>query len=165
MKHYSPERKEAVIKKMMPPINTPVSQLSKETGISEACLYNWRKQSKSGGNVVPGDGKNTEQWTSEDKFTVVLKTSAMNSAELAEYCREKGLFVEQVHSWKAACLQANIHHEEQQKQLKEQMRSDKQKIKNLEKDLRRKEKALAETAALLVLRKKADAIWGKDEDE
>lgn len=165
MKHYSPERKEAVIKKLMPPTNTPVSQLSKETGISEACLYNWRKQAKLGGSVVPGDGKNTEQWTSEDKFAVVVKTLTMNAAELAEYCREKGLFVEQVHSWKSACLSANTHHEEQQKQLKEQSRVDKQKIKFLEKDLNRKEKALAETAALLVLRKKANAIWGTDEDE
>jgi len=165
MKHYSPERKEAVIKKMMPPINTPVSQLSKETGISEACLYNWRKQAKKGGNVVPGDGKNTEQWTSADKFAVVVKTLSLNDAELAAYCRENGLFVEQVNSWKTACLTANTHHDQQQKQLKEQVRVDKQKIKTLEKDLRRKEKALAETAALLVLRKKADAIWGKEEDE
>jgi len=165
MKHYSPERKEAVIKKMMPPINTPVSQLSKETGISEACLYNWRKQAKLGGNAVPGDGKNTEQWTSEDKFAVVVKTLTMNAAELAQYCRENGLFVEQVQSWKTACLNTNVHHEEQQKQIKEQARTDKQKIKVLEQDLNRKEKALAETAALLVLRKKADAIWGKDEDE
>jgi len=97
MNHYSPERKETNIKKMMPPIDTSVSQLSKETGISEACLYNWRKQAKEGGNVVPGDEKNTEQWTSVDKFSVV-KTLSLNDPELATYCRENGLFTVQVQS-------------------------------------------------------------------
>jgi len=165
MKHYSPERKEAVLKKMMPPNNLRISELSKESGISEACLYNWRKQANREGQVVPGNGKNTEHWSSEEKFTMVVVTSNMNAAELAQFCREKGLYVEQIQAWKTACMQANAQHEEQQKQLKDQARADKQAIKTLEKDLNRKEKALAETAALLVLRKKADAIWGKDGDE
>jgi len=165
MKHYSPERKEAVIKKMMPANTLRISELSKESGISEACLYNWRKQANLKGRIVPGNGKNTEQWSSEDKFSIVVTTSTMNAAELAQFCREKGLYIEQVQAWKTACMQANAQHEARQKQLKVQARADKQTIKTLEKDLNRKEKALAETAALLVLRKKADAIWGKDEDE
>ena len=165
MPHYSKERKEAALRKMMPPSNISISQLSTETGISEASLYNWRKQARLEGNVVPGDGKNSEQWSSEDKFSIVLKTATMNAAELAEYCRKNGLYVEQVEAWKSACLQANTRQDAHQKQLAEQTRTDKQTIKKLEKELNRKEKALAETAALLVLRKKADAIWGKDEDE
>jgi len=66
MKRYSPERKEAVIQKMMPPSNTPISMLIVETEITEATLYNWRKQAKSRGLVVPGDGKSAESCSSSD---------------------------------------------------------------------------------------------------
>jgi transposase len=58
MKHYSPERKEAVIQKMMPPINMSIAALSSESGITQSTLYNWRKHAKSRGLAVPGDGKN-----------------------------------------------------------------------------------------------------------
>jgi transposase len=165
MRRYSLERKEAAIQKMMPPSNTSISALSVETGITEATLYNWRKQAKNKGLAVPGDGKNAENWSSSDKFSVVLETAALNEAELAEYCRKKGLFTEQISAWKQACMGANATAGEQEKALKEQSKKDKQRIKGLETDLRRKEKALAETAALLVLRKKANAIWGESEDE
>jgi len=56
MNRYSAERKQSVIKKMMPPMNIPVSQLTEETGISDVTLYHWRKQARARGLVVPGDG-------------------------------------------------------------------------------------------------------------
>lgn len=165
MKHYSLKRKEAVIQKMMPPVNMSISTLSGETGITQSTLYNWRKQAKSRGVAVPGDGKNAERWSSADKFAVVLETAVLNTAELAGFCRKKGLFVEQIEHWKHACMGANASADELEKQQKARGRADKKRIKCLEVDLRRKERALAETAALLVLRKKANAIWGEDEDE
>lgn len=165
MNRYSQERKDAIIRKMMPPLNTPISQLMKETGISDATLYTWRKQARNEGLVVPGDGKNAEDWSSEDKFAVVLETATLSEAELAEYCRKKGLYAEQIAGWKATCLSANKSKAQQEKQLQEQRRQDQKKIRQLEKELKRKEKALAETAALLVLRKKANAIWGDDQED
>ena len=162
MKRYSEERKQAIIKKMMPPNNIPISQLIKETGISDCTLYTWRKEARAKGLVVPGDGKNAEDWTSEDKFSVVLETASLNEAELAEYCRKKGLYVDQVKIWRQSCMQANT--KALTKKEKAEALKDKKRIHSLEKELRRKEKALAEAAALLVLRKKADAIWGEDED-
>jgi transposase-like protein len=150
---------------MMPPQNKPVSELARESGITEQTLYTWRRQLRNQGTPVPGSGKNAEEWTSEDKFAVVLETAALNAAELAEYCRRKGLYVEQIATWKAACMSANASlvppTREQQKQAKE----DKKRIRELEKDLNRKEKALAEAAALLILRKKAQAIWGDKEED
>lgn len=71
MKRYSPAMKQAIIQKMMPPMNTPISQLIIETGISDATLYTWRKQARVKELVVPGDGKNAENWSSEEKFAVV----------------------------------------------------------------------------------------------
>lgn len=165
MKRYSAERKEAVLRKMMPPMNVPVADLARETGISEVTLYHWRKQAKQEGRVVPGDGKNPQRWSSAAKFAVVLETAALNAAELAEYCRKKGLFVEQVTAWRQACEHANASTAEPTRREREQAREDKKRIKQLERELRRKEKALAETAALLTLRKKADAIWGTEDED
>ena len=149
----------------MPPENKLVSALARENGISEQTLYTWRRNLKSQGVPVPGNGKNAEEWSSKDKFGVVLETAHLNEAELAEYCRSKGLFVEQIAVWREACQEANARPGERSSEERAQSRSDRKKIKELEQDLRRKEKALAETAALIVLRKKAQAIWGAPEED
>ena len=88
----------------------------------------------------------------------------MDELELAEYCRKKGLYPEQIEAWKSVCLQANGQAFDQEKQLNVQLKEEKQRAKTLEKDLQKKEKAMEEAAALLLLRKKAQAIWGDDED-
>jgi len=165
MRRYSTERKESILRKMMPPTNMPVSQLSRESGVSDVTLYKWRNELKRKGKPAPGNGRSAENWAAEDKFAVLLETSALNEAELSEYCRKKGLYVEQIERWKAAAIKANEAPEDQDRGSNAQRASDRKKIRMLEKELNRKEKALAETAALLVLRKKAQAIWGDGEDE
>ncbi|GFZ84732.1 hypothetical protein GCM10011403_30140 [Pseudohongiella nitratireducens] len=160
MARFSQERKEAVLSRLLPPYNMTVSDLAKVEGISEATLYNWRKQARLRGRAVPGPKpNNTDQWSAEAKLATVIETATMSEAQLNEYCRQKGLFVEQVKAWKEASLAGFQSAEQQDKTLKQQSKADKQQIKKLEKELRRKEKALAETAALLVLRKKLDALW------
>jgi transposase-like protein len=165
VKQYPAERKEALLRQMMPPQNKPVSELARESGITEQTLYTWRRQLRSQGTPVPGSGKNAEEWTSEDKFAVVLETAALNATELAEYCRRKGLFAEQIAAWKAACMAANASAPQQARNQQAQSKEDKKRIRELKAELQRKEKALAETAALLVLRKKAQAIWGDNAED
>lgn len=165
MKRYSAERKEAILKKMMPPENRRLAELARENGITEQTLYTWRRQLKTQGVAVPGDGKNAEAWSSEDKFAVVLEAASLNAAELGEYCRRKGLYAEQIAAWRDVCMQANAHDVECTREQLEQGRTDRQRIKQLEKELQRKEKALAEAAAIIILRKKAQAIWGESEEE
>ena len=165
MKRYSEERKQAVLVKMMPPQNMSAMALSEETGIPYQTLYSWRKQAKEKGCAVPGNNKNPENWSSSDKFAVVLETASLNEAELGEYCRKKGLYVEQIQRWKEACLNANATQPEITKAQKEHAKRNQKKIKKLEQELNRKEKALAETAALLVLQKKAQELWGEPEDD
>lgn len=164
-KRYTDEMKKAILNRMMPPNNESVSQLSKELGITEPTLYKWRKEARIAGNPTPGDGQSSEQWSSEDKFLVVMETYTMNQADLAEYCRKKGLYKEQIEAWHDSCLSANGRESGQTKQLNQELKEEKKRAKTLEKDLRKKEKALAEAAALLLLRKKAQAIWGDQEDE
>mgnify|MGYP003511895873 FL=1 len=84
----------------------------------------------------------------------------MNEIELAEYARKKGLYVEQIKSWKDACMNANGGVAKEAARLNRDLKDSQKKVKKLEKKLQRKEKALAEAAALLVLSKKANAIWG-----
>jgi len=160
MARFSQERKEAVLSRLLPPHNMAVSDLAKMEGIGEATLYNWRKQAKLGGRAVPGPKpNNADQWSAQAKLATVIETASMSEAQLNGYCRQKGLYAEQVRSWVQASLTGFDSADQQDKLLKQQSKTDKVRIKKLEKELRRKEKALAETAALLVLRKKLDALW------
>ncbi len=82
----------------------------------------------------------------------------MNQAELAEYCRKKGLYKEQIDAWRISYLSANTGELIQTKKLSQELKDEKKQSAGIQKDLRIKEKALAEAAALLLLRKKAQAI-------
>jgi transposase-like protein len=139
------------------------SSIAKETGLSQGTLYPWRKRACSNGLAVPSGEIETERWSIRDKFNIVLETATLSKVELAEYCRSKGLFAEQVKAWQEACMQANGGIV-QVARLQKELRQKDQELKKTEKELKRKEAALAETAALLVLRKKANPIWGDGGD-
>ncbi len=106
--------------------------------------------------------QSSKDWSPEAMFAVVVESAVLNEAELSEYCRKKGLYSEQIKAWKTACINANQVDTERRAQEQATSKRDKKRIKALEKDLRHKEKALAETAALLVLRKKLNALWEED---
>lgn len=162
---YTAEQKQAIVARMMPPQNEAVAKIHEETKITEATLYKWRKEARAAGSATPGNGQTSDKWNSQDKFLVVMETFAMNETELADYCRRKGLYREQIEAWKEVCLQANGQAFDQAKQLNGQLKEEQKRAKALEKDLQKKEKALAEAAALLLLRKKAQAILGDEEEE
>jgi len=157
---YSSERREAVLKKMLPPHNKSIAELAREEGICEATLYNWRKEARTKGRLMPDGDTGPAGWSSADKFAAVVETAAMSEAELGEYCRKKGLYPEQVKRWRVACEHANAWEQAAAARSRDEIRAGKKQIRALEHELNRKEKALAEAAALLVLRKKAEAIWG-----
>lgn len=155
-KRYTTEFKESVLKRLEPPTNDTVTSLSEELDVSKTSIYTWLKaRNNSSSNAKP-----TKKWTSEDKFHVVLETSTLTEQELASYCRRKGLYVKDVKTWRKQCIKANASNSKDPLKLEKELKEAKLRGKNLEKELSRKEKALAEAAALLVLRKKAQAIWG-----
>jgi len=162
---YSPERKEAVLKKMLPPNNKSIPEIAIEEGISVQTLYSWRTKARSQGRLLPNGQTSPNGWTSSDMFSAVVETAPLNEEEVAQYCRQKGIYPEQLKHWREACENANDWDRSQSKVIKEQMKDASQKNKELERELRRKEKALAEAAALLVLKKKAQNLWGEGEDE
>ena len=165
MKRYPEQHRQAVIQKLL---ESPLSmrQFALLEGISISTLFSWKikylpnYQSES---VLPDKNNSpSESGSSELKFAIVLETASFSAAQLSEYCRSKGLYPEQVNEWKAACLSANQTQAQTNKQQALERKADLKRIKELEKELQRKDAALAETAALLVLRKKLNAYWGED---
>lgn len=116
--------------------------------------------------IVKKNHKNADAWSAEARFTILVETATLSEEALSAYCREKGLFVEQVKQWKADCISHMIEKPQLSSKDKEQHKLDKKRIVNLERELHRKEKALAEAAALLVLRKKLEAFYeeGNEDD-
>lgn len=163
---YTKEFKDSILKRLDSPTNETVSSLAEELNISKSTIYQWVRTNNKKQKDNPINLKSKNNWSSQDKFHVVLETATLSGNELAEYCRRKGIYVEEIKAWKEQCLNANmISIKEDPAKLKSILREEQQKNKELQRELRRKEKALAETAALLVLRKKAQAIWGDEEEE
>lgn len=158
--HYSKEFKETILKKLSQS-DCSVSQFAQQEGINLSTLYSCQKQFKTAGFKASKAGA-PDKWSAEEKFSVVLETASLSEIEVSEYCRTKGLYPEQIKAWKQACIGANASHK--QAIAPTHSKTDKKRIKQLEKELSRKEKALVETAALLVLRKKFNAYCREDED-
>lgn len=165
MTRYSEEIKREMTERMVGPSGESAARLAKETGISESVLYKWQKKAKEQGIVFGTEARKGEKWNTREKFAVVLETSALNEAEISEYCRKQGLYVEQIEAWRDACMQANGGIAYEANQLKKELQAKERELKKTQQELKRKEAALAETAALLVLKKKSLEIWGDHGDE
>jgi len=104
-----------------------------------------------------------QNWSAERKHQALIETASMTEEERGLYCRKNGLYSRHLEEWKKTLMEA----------LKSSSRGEEKKgdrklkaeIKGLKSELYRKEKALAETTALLVLKKKAHLIWGDREDD
>ena len=164
MASYSKELKDSITTRLITG-ETSASDIARETGININTIYRWRDKAKKTGISSTTKFKSADKWSTQDKFQIVLETAVLNEIELAEYCRRKGLYSQQVKEWKDACVQANGGVAEEASRLNLELKKSEQEKKMLERELRRKEKALAETAALLVLRKNTEAIWGAHEEE
>ena len=148
---------------LLPPYNYSLRQIANELNVGTTTISGWRQELIAEGRMKQNVTKKNSDFTAEQIFGFVIETATMSEREIADYCRQKGLFVEQVKEWRVASIQAhkpkNIVKHDHEKRL------DKKKIKQLEKELARKDKALAETAALLVLREKFNAVWDNSEED
>lgn len=161
MASYSTDFKEQMVKKMMPPNSQSTAQIARDTGVPYATLYTWKKQYQSRGFVVPAKNTTVDKWDAKTKLAAIIQTSTMNEAERSEYCRQNGLYAEQLDAWKANFEGLGASSPADKRALA----AERKKTRKLEKELLRKDRALAETAALLTLSKKAQAIWGISEED
>ncbi|EXJ14430.1 Mobile element protein [Imhoffiella purpurea] len=159
---YSPELKAKLIAKMLPPQSVPVRELARETQIPKDTLYSWRSRAlkaRQGAQEHLSGGQ--AERSSREKFAIVLETATLDEAQLSAYCRRQGLYVHEILAWRTACEQADAAGSAPVDRTK--ARADQQRLKALEQELARKEKALAEAAALLVLQKKVRHLLGDAE--
>jgi transposase-like protein len=107
------------------------------------------------------EGRRPDDWSAEEKLEAVLEAKRLSSSELGEFLRRRGLHEAQLRQWQETADAGALESLRGRKTTGKS--GEAKRVKELERELRRKEKALAEAAALLVLRKKAEALWG-DED-
>ncbi len=132
--------------------------VSRELSISTATLERWRADALS-------RPARERAWTAPARFEAVLVTAAMDEASKSAWCRESGVYPQELEQWRLVATEALADPDEGARTNQREKKADRRRIKELERDLRRKEKALAEAAALLVLSKKLEAIFPKDKDE
>lgn len=149
---------------------TSLSDVASSLGIGHSTLSKWIVKARNHEfDAVPPDevsrmtqDKRPQDWTLEERLNMVVACGSLSDEKLSEYCREQGVYPHQVNQWKLDFVGGNTQKEKVVSPS--QMKSLKHENKALKKELNRKDKALAETAALLVLQKKVNAIWGNDED-
>lgn len=155
---YPIEMKEAVIKKVLLG-GKPQHEIAREAGIGRSTLGYWLKHYKKGGKIKFNEKeKRPQDWTAEERIAALIEAGSMSDEERVSWCRKNGLFDHHLEQWKKDAIAATTPKPVKGKPDEE--RRLKKEIADLKKELFRKEKALAETAALLVLKKKPTPSGG-----
>ena len=160
---YSRKFKARAVRQMVGPRGKSGSQLSKELGVAQSTLSKWLRDSVADVDEEHDDDKKAvpaKELNWKEKARLVLEADDLEDEELGAFLRSNGLHEADLEDWRA-WLQGGP----EEKGSKKQRQADRKRIKSLERELRKKDKALAETAALLVLKKKAQAIWGDEDDD
>jgi hypothetical protein len=142
---------------LLPPQSAAVQVVAHEIGVGVGTLERWLDDAQS----RPARGR---AWTAAARLEAVITTAAMDEATKGAWCRQHGVFPAELDKWRTSATAA-LAEPEEARASPQATRQDKKRIKELERDLMRKDRALAETAALLVLSKKVAAIFNKGEDE
>jgi len=149
--------KDRAVARLLPPESAALAEVAREVGIGTGTLERWRDEAQA----RPASGR---AWTGGARLEAVLTTASMDVASKSAWCRGHGAFPADLDKWRASCAAA-LAAPEEARASPQATRSDRKRIKELERELLRKDRALAETAALLVLSKKVQAIFNKGEDE
>jgi transposase-like protein len=154
-----------MVQRMVGPAALSANRLSREVGIGQPTLSKWLRSAEGRiGDVKfdsppppPRSPRRPEDWSPEERLRAVMESARLSDEELGTFLRREGLQEVILEEWKAAALEA----------LGPQKRpgNDTRKVRELEKELRRKDKALAEAAALLVLQKKVRSLLGDEDDD
>ena len=137
--------------------------LSKESGVPQPTLSRWLREASTVAGMTKSEGSQQTKasWSPQEKLRVVLAAEPLSDADLGELLRKEGLHSAQLEEWRRATLTALAGSAAFRSKRSAE---DGKRIKVLEREILRKDRALAEVAALLVLQKKAQAIWGAADD-
>ncbi len=157
MARYAKELKDKVVARLLPPESANLEALAAELGINPATLERWRSQALAAPARLPN-------WTAAARLEAVLSTAVLDEQAKSQWCRSHGVFMQDLEQWRQVATRA-LEQPGALARPSAASREDRARIKELERELQRKERALAETAALLVLSKKLEAIFPRGEAE
>jgi len=158
---YSEEFKQSAVKALLMPGSPGLNATAKKFDMSSSTLYTWKK--KYANHTSMKKSKKIENWTPEQKLDAVIKTSSMNEEELGAYLRSNGLHSSDLEAIRLDCLPSSTA--KGRPKLDPEINELRKQNKTLQKDLKRKDAALAEYSARVILLKKSHEIWGSEEDD
>jgi transposase len=165
---YSEKFKERMVRRLAMPGGPSASALAKEAGVSQQTLSRWLREAATLGSMADErrEGAETkaiqrrpEDRSAEEKMRLVVEAEALSDEELGVFLRKHGIHAADLQRWREAMVSSLSAG------TKRVARGQAKRVKQLERELRRKDKALAETAALLVLQKKVQVLLGDGDDD
>ena len=167
IRHTQSFKIQAVEKALSRSPQTSLQEIAVSLGVGYSTLGKWMSKSRTheleNVNPLMTKEKRPQDWSLEERLNMVIACASLDEEKMNAYCREQGVYAHHVMQWKKDF--ANGHSSASKAKSQTELKHLKNENKALKKDLSRKEKALAETAALLVLQKKVNTIWGSDEDD
>lgn len=158
---FSEDFKDAIVRKVMNRGSRTIKEFCREEGVALSTTTTWIRNRGSVAGMIKS--KSSTQWTAEEKLRIVIQSNGLSEEELGVFLRKEGLHSHQIAQWREDALRVLGSGPEKSRGVKDERD---QRIRELEKDLSRKDKALAEASALLILQKKVNLIWGnKSGDE
>jgi transposase-like protein len=168
-KTYSESFRNRVVKQLLSPNGKSASEVAGELGLAQSTISRWRKQAIT--RSLPrtmsngaARAKRESEWNAQEKFDFLLEAATCSDEELGALLRGRGVFEATYRQWRQAALTGLTGPQKQTQAEAKERREDKKRVRRLERELRRKDKALAETAALLVLKKKLPYLLGVEDD-
>lgn len=162
-----------MVRRMLGPEGISATALSKEVGIAQPTLSRWVRDARSLGSLTPMNNqprdprsaKKSNERPAQEKLRVVLDAAKLSGEELGAFLRREGVHTAQLGEWTRTAMAAAEQALSATRKAGSPAASaaTSKRVRELEKELRRKEKALAELAALLALKKKLETLWA-DED-
>lgn len=158
MRVYSTAFKSRMLRRLVGPQAISANALAQEVGVAQNSLSRWLRESRNVEGMTPSSNPK-KKWTGAEKLRVVLEARGLRETDLGALLRREGLHATDLAAWQTAAETALSKPSRRASPTAEARR-----IQELERELRRKNAALAETAALLVLKKKVQEIWGDGDD-
>lgn len=141
-----------------------VARIAQKAGIPKPTLYHWGRQAKivdmSSRSKKKQRGRKSARWSPEEQLRFINEASSLSDEELGVFLRKEGLHEVDLQNMRKAAL-AGLKPPVVRRGISPQ----EQELKALKMELRRKEKALAEAAALLILQKKFQALLAEEGDD
>jgi transposase len=163
---YTAAFRNRMVAKLVGPHAMTATDLGQQTGLAQATLSRWLREASKLRKMAPDDEKpvkkQPQEWKPEEKLRIVLEAAALPEGELGVFLRAKGIHEAVLQEWRDQALSGLRGSAVASKQ---QLQRESREMRELRRELKRKDKALAETAALIVLKKKAQEIWGGEDDD